>query len=278
MYEEWAERQALPLGHKVGHFEWCDDFAAARNAANALLETDWLCWADCDDVVVDADRLRRVVAALPADAAVVAFPCDDYYEGSGTLICPRLFRSGRVVWRGRVHEGPSWRQGMRYDMVDGEHLPRWQHRCRDLAPHRERNVRILERWIRDEPDNTSPFALLVAEAIYMGDRAAAVRHGTDFVERFGHAWSDKEREIARWAIDGIRLGVDESYPTHFHGMNALLQPIVNGTIRSQAAIDLDREYSRDASRTPPADRTEAMPKTRQQRRAEARKRAKVPAR
>ena len=131
VYEEWAERQALPLGHKVGHFEWCDDFAAARNAANALLETDWLCWADCDDVVVDADRLRRVVAALPADAAVVAFPCDDYYEGSGTLICPRLFRSGRVVWRGRVHEGPSWRQGMRYDMVDGEHLPRWQHRCRD---------------------------------------------------------------------------------------------------------------------------------------------------
>ena len=40
---------ARSAGARVGHFDWCDDFAAARNAALALADADW-------NVVIDADE------------------------------------------------------------------------------------------------------------------------------------------------------------------------------------------------------------------------------
>lgn len=223
VFEEWAQAQGLPLGYKLGHFEWCDDFAAARNAANELLDTRWLCWADCDDEIIDADRLRRVIASLPADASIVSFPYENYFgENSRPLIYPRLFRFPHVHWGGRVHEGPRRSWGKRYDFVEGDHLPRWQHCCQSLDSHRPRNFRILHKWAEEEPDEPEPFALLVAECVYTADRAGMVEHATALLERFGNSWSPEQREIARWAVDGLCLRVDEAHPTQIQGMNALL--------------------------------------------------------
>lgn len=38
-------------GAKIGHFEWNNDFSAARNAALALVETPWALWVDADEQV-----------------------------------------------------------------------------------------------------------------------------------------------------------------------------------------------------------------------------------
>jgi hypothetical protein len=54
VFEKWAKTQSN-TNCRVGHFEWRDDFAAARNAADELLDTDWLCTADCDDEIIGAE-------------------------------------------------------------------------------------------------------------------------------------------------------------------------------------------------------------------------------
>ena len=40
---------AQSFGAIVGHFEWCDDFAAARNAALKLATCEWVFQLDADE-------------------------------------------------------------------------------------------------------------------------------------------------------------------------------------------------------------------------------------
>ena len=40
---------AAHLGAEVGRFAWCDDFAAARNAALEMADADWVLMLDADE-------------------------------------------------------------------------------------------------------------------------------------------------------------------------------------------------------------------------------------
>jgi len=58
-------------GAKIGHFTWCDDFAAARNASLELATGDWVLWLDADDYLLPADLQKVVNAkALSTDQAL----------------------------------------------------------------------------------------------------------------------------------------------------------------------------------------------------------------
>jgi glycosyltransferase involved in cell wall biosynthesis len=43
---------AQRYGAKIGHFEWCNDFAAARNYANSLVTGDWILTLDADEELI----------------------------------------------------------------------------------------------------------------------------------------------------------------------------------------------------------------------------------
>ncbi|MSS72187.1 MAG: glycosyltransferase [Candidatus Latescibacteria bacterium] len=51
-------------GAKIGHFTWCDDFAAARNASLRLATGDWTLWMDADDILPREahDQVRQAMA------------------------------------------------------------------------------------------------------------------------------------------------------------------------------------------------------------------------
>jgi len=49
---------AKGFGAKIGHFTWCDDFAAARNASLDLATGDWILWLDANDYLLPADQQR----------------------------------------------------------------------------------------------------------------------------------------------------------------------------------------------------------------------------
>ena len=42
---------AKEYGAKLGYFEWCDDFASARNESLKLATGDWIMWLDPDDIL-----------------------------------------------------------------------------------------------------------------------------------------------------------------------------------------------------------------------------------
>jgi glycosyltransferase involved in cell wall biosynthesis len=149
VFEEWAASQDLPLGHRVGRFEWRDDFAAARSAADALLDTDWTCWGDCDERALHVAPLREMVNSLPPEVAGVVCGIDAIGDGRW-LPRARVARRGRYEWTGRVHElialdGPA--AGVPPPICA------WVHTRTDWSDSDPRDERILRKWLADEPDN-----------------------------------------------------------------------------------------------------------------------------
>lgn len=125
---------AHSTGAKVFDFEWCDDFAKARNESLKHCNSDWILILDADEAIDPADhnKIRKAVTSgvtafnlpiwnyLPHKEIVVmdkspvdnpnygkdmiggVFPCYAEHEGM------RLFRNPHnPIFVGRVHETPD---------------------------------------------------------------------------------------------------------------------------------------------------------------------------
>lgn len=149
VFEKWASRERPPLGYVVDHFEWSNDFAAARNAADEMLDVDWLCWADCDDEIIGAGRLRQI--ARRADSAGVDKVLFGYrLVGGISGYRSRLIRKGTHRWTNPVHERHEW-NGLRWSQVPPG-VCCWQHRRHGgRSSSVDRNLRILRAWVHAEP-------------------------------------------------------------------------------------------------------------------------------
>lgn len=162
VFEVWAQGQHLPLGFKVDYFEWVDDFAAARNAADALLKTDWLCWVDCDDEILGASSLRAIVAAAsPPTLGFRAFY--DYGPEEGFFIT-RLTRRGFGKWLGRVSECRCLPDPDRSIQQIRPVSALWGHRKGSSIAYdrsRLRDNRLLDRWLAAAPADLLPLATAV---------------------------------------------------------------------------------------------------------------------
>lgn len=176
VFERWADREQregrLPLGWRVGRHRWQDDFAAARSQADELLDTDWRAWADCDDTIVGAEHLRRLVADADQAGAVALVADYDYaVEPDGAVSCrlrrERCVRAGCGQWVGRVHEA----QSVHGPVVHApRQLVRWVHQkpIEQLRNPGDRNIKLLQSWVRDEPDNVRAVGYLAFELAVRG--------------------------------------------------------------------------------------------------------------
>lgn len=99
---------AKNFGCKVFYFEWCDNFAAARNFAFSKAKCNYILWLDADDVVPKqtANFLKRFKNNLTADCYMLKYniafvnnkPTFSYYRERIVKNCKN------AVWQGRVHE------------------------------------------------------------------------------------------------------------------------------------------------------------------------------
>ena len=93
---------------QVSHFPWCDDFAAARNAALDLATREWVLVLDGDEAltVTDAAALALALEQRRVDGFSVPISSlnDDGSESRTTVF--RLFRrdSPGMRYRGEIHE------------------------------------------------------------------------------------------------------------------------------------------------------------------------------
>jgi O-antigen biosynthesis protein len=107
-----AARDRHGRAAQVLDFTWCDDFAAARNAALSASSGEWIFWMDADDWLDEPNRqaLAALFAELTEENVLyqlwhVSPAAADGGHPASAARQDRLFRNLPMVrWRGRVHE------------------------------------------------------------------------------------------------------------------------------------------------------------------------------
>jgi len=146
---------AAGLGARVEHFAWCDDFAAARNAALACSDADWNLILDADEWLA-GDLSALSPSALPPPGPGDAFighlcVASETVQGDGVEWArswiPRLLPRG-IRYEGRVHEQPVSTLPARPVAVEIRHDG---YLAGNLARKAGRNEALLLAELRERP-------------------------------------------------------------------------------------------------------------------------------
>jgi glycosyltransferase involved in cell wall biosynthesis/ADP-heptose:LPS heptosyltransferase/tetratricopeptide (TPR) repeat protein len=156
---------AKSFGAKTGHFEWCDDFSAARNAALELATGDWILVLDADE-----ELMSQHVAAIHeemSEAGTMAWRLpliNAGKEADGVSFVPRLFRNAPALFYvGRVHEQVftsivvrcgEWGLENKLGRTRLLHHGYTEEMTRDRNKI-ERNLKLLERAIEEIPGDAN---------------------------------------------------------------------------------------------------------------------------
>src|SRR5262249_45544502 len=169
---------AADYGARVYDWAWRDDFAAARNESLRHATGDWILALDADEVLTpEAGPALRRACEDPGDVVGYDVKIVCPREGDGGLVrlnwFPRLFRNlPGVRWEGVIHEQIVTSLAGRGRIVKCpvEVL----HSGYTLSPEEmqakaRRNIALLERQLRDEPDY-APGWFQLAETYVMAGR------------------------------------------------------------------------------------------------------------
>lgn len=172
---------AKERGASVFHAEWPNDFAAARNAALAHANGDWILWIDADEeLVASAEQVRALTEGVPGAYDVeIENLVDDRPDGD-RFVHPalRLFRRGEATaWEGRVHEQVVGIVGTRAQ-IEGPFLRHHGYRpsimtAKDKA---SRTIGLLEAALADSPNDAFQRFNLANALLVDGRREEAYTH------------------------------------------------------------------------------------------------------
>lgn len=207
-------------GARVLHFPWCDDFSAARNVSLDAARGTHILVLDADErlapgagskLAAAASNTTLTIGMLPlSDADALDAPLDEVVGGARrmheTAWVPRFFKNdARLRYRRRVHEtlfqdiDATLRTiGGRIGPVDAPiaHYGEVKELRRALNKG-DRNKRLLELALSEDPDDGDLAGYLALEYVRSGDRARAraigERHLAPFLEALDRRASEKLR-------------------------------------------------------------------------------------
>jgi glycosyltransferase involved in cell wall biosynthesis/GT2 family glycosyltransferase/tetratricopeptide (TPR) repeat protein len=153
---------AKDCGAQVHHFEWNDDFAAARAESFRHARGDWILWLDADEQLRAEDWPKIEAAISTEDENAYFLKIKNLQDAEGTIYfthyLPRLFRrSGKLKIEGTIHEQVSLdnlTKDGHVGTLDAE-ITHYGY-ITELVHAREkvdRNIRILKAAIARDPDS-----------------------------------------------------------------------------------------------------------------------------
>lgn len=156
------------------NFSHVDDFAAARNLSFSKGQSDWLIWADCDDMLHGAERMRKTLEESNG-AELIRFPYDVVGTNKRPLRERAITRDCYMRgsnWKFPVHENIRALAGTRLaDFND----PIWVHQPKAFGTeNRKRNKAILSRALAHSSTN---YFYVHQEWFCEGNRSNAQKFG-----------------------------------------------------------------------------------------------------
>ncbi len=154
---------AESFGAKIGHFDWADDFSAARNESLRLATGRWALWIDADEEV-DASSWGAISEGLMRPHFGGYFTrivniLDDEGRQQYVHTPVRLFqRLPEVRFEGRIHEQVVQcfdRLGLPCATLKDVTIRHYGYRAEDMREKgkTDRTIRMLEREVQESPDD-----------------------------------------------------------------------------------------------------------------------------
>jgi tetratricopeptide (TPR) repeat protein len=146
-----TQQIAQRAGARVEHFQWCDDFSAARNVSLELAAADWHVVLDADETLAHGGATLALLRNMRPDF-VGNVRQDNHFEQAGakgfaSSWIPRILPAG-VRYQGRIHEQPV--HGLELRRLD-VHLDHSGYTPAALSTKDGRNAALLERSLQDTP-------------------------------------------------------------------------------------------------------------------------------
>jgi glycosyltransferase involved in cell wall biosynthesis len=184
---------AREFGAEIHAFAWCDDFAAARNAALQHATGDWILMLDADEELPESQHPRLLSDIRNPDTIAYRLPLVNVgQEREGRSFVPRLFRNlPGACFTGRIHEqvfasllprAKVW--GLKTALGSAEllHHGYTQQLLRDRNKV-ERNLKLLRAAIQENPDDANLLMNLGLELVRSDQLAEGVQKYRDAFHR-----------------------------------------------------------------------------------------------
>lgn len=146
----------------VYHFEWINDFSAARNYSISLASNDWILVLDCDEYVCEFDWQGLVSMIRDYPASVGEIRRYEHFGTSGTeslytSYATRFFNRKTYHYEGLIHEQvtpliPNLEQTFTNLPLTVQHFG-YQGSETEMLQKTKRNMTLLAEMLKEDPAN-----------------------------------------------------------------------------------------------------------------------------
>jgi len=175
---------AQQAGATVHAVPWQDDYAAARNAANDLVDAQWILWVEADEFLYPEDvEIPRIAAGLFHTKDVIirigqANPMGQAIHTNYDM--SRMYPTNRGVrWWGRIYEQVGPQEGV-YSGSFNRLAVRIRFERHSAEKHSienrgklERNIALLQLAVQDNPKDIAAWGFLGRDLLVAGNPQAA---------------------------------------------------------------------------------------------------------
>ena len=142
---------------KIYHFEWCDDFSAARNYAKQFATNDWILSIDCDEVLITENWIQPLRDMIDTHGdSIDAIKLDMWNWANMHWNAIRLFKK-ELDWKWSIHEVIDSQNSITSNAC----IRYWRSSSHDLDP--DLDLRIMQKEHEKDPTNTRVMFYLARE-------------------------------------------------------------------------------------------------------------------
>ncbi len=222
----------------VSHFEWCNDFAAARNFnfSQVPQEFDYILWMDADDAFRGLENLKSTIEKQPADCYAFNYLYEFDEWKNPTIVHQKTMvvkNDGCVEWAGRLHEDFKKNRDVDTYFVKGIERLHFSNEER-IGIAKERNLEVALAQVEEEPEDPRSYWNL-------GNSYKGLNRNEEALEAFEKflksSQSDDEKYIVRlrmaesyWSMGDkpkaiehaqFAIGLKPEYPDAYHLLGSL---------------------------------------------------------